>query len=70
MMSEKQFIKSQKDCAKMLGMSLSEYDNYCKNLKVNKQTLSEKKDEKEKFDNNILNFLGLTTKDLKTKKGK
>lgn len=43
MMSEKQFIKSQKDCAKMLGMSLSEYDNYCKNLKVNKQTLSEKK---------------------------
>ena len=40
MMSEKQFIESQKECAKMLGMSLSEYENYCKDLKVPKQTLN------------------------------
>lgn len=69
MMSEKQFIESQKECAKMLGMSLSEYENYCKNLKVPKQTLSETKDEKKEYDNDILNFLGLTPKDLKTTKG-
>ncbi len=34
MMNEKQFVESQKDCATMPGMSLSEYQEYCKNLKV------------------------------------
>ena len=37
MMSEQEFIESQKECATMLGMSLSEYEKYCKNLKVPKQ---------------------------------
>lgn len=69
MMSEKQFIESQKECASMLGMSLSEYENYCKNLKVPRQEISKEKNEKTEYDNSILNFLGLTPKDLKTKKG-
>lgn len=34
MMNEKQFIESQKDCASMLGMFLSEYQDYCKNIKI------------------------------------
>lgn len=68
MMSEKQFIESQKECASMLGMSLSEYEEYCKNLKVPKQTINEEKNEQIEYDNSILNFLGLTPKDLKTKK--
>lgn len=35
-MSEKEFIESQKECAAMLGMSLSEYQEYCKKVKVPK----------------------------------
>lgn len=69
MMSEKQFIESQKECAKMLGMSLSEYENYCKDLKVSKQTLNEELDEKTEYDNSVLTTLGLTPVDLKNKKG-
>jgi len=65
MMSEKQFIESQKECASMLGMSLSEYENYCKELKIPKQTLSKEKNKKKEYDNNILNCLGLTPEDLK-----
>ena len=41
MMNEKEFLKSQKECAEMLGMSLSEYQEYCNNLKV--PTNNEKK---------------------------
>ena len=65
MMSEKQFIESQKDCASMLGMSLSKYEEYCKKIKVPKQKLSEEKIE---YDNSILEFLGLTPEDLKVRK--
>ena len=66
MMSEKQFIESQKECAKILGMSLSEYENYCKDLKVPKQTLNnEELDEKTEYDNSVLTNLGLTPNDLK-----
>lgn len=36
MMTEKQFIESQKECAKIPGMFLSEYQDYCKNIKVPK----------------------------------
>ena len=65
MMSEKQFIESQKDCANMLGMSLSEYEEYCKKIKVPKQNIDEEKNE---YDNSILEFLGLTPEDLKFRK--
>ena len=34
MMSEKEFNASQEECARMLGMTLDEYLNYCKNIKV------------------------------------
>lgn len=68
MMTEKEFIESQKECAKMMGMSLEEYVDYCKKLKVPKQTLSETKDEKTEYDNSILDFLGLKPNDLKIKK--
>ena len=65
MMSEKQFIESQKDCASMLGMTLSEYEEYCKKIKVPKQNLTEEKIE---YDNSVLEFLGLTPEDLKVRK--
>ena len=65
MMSEKQFIESQKDCASMLGMTLSEYEEYCKKIKVPKQNINEEKNE---YDNSVLEFLGLTPEDLKVRK--
>ena len=68
MMTEKQFIESQKECASMIGMSLGEYQKYCENLKIPKQVLNEDIEEIE-YDNDILNFLGLTPEDLKVKKG-
>ena len=64
-MSEKEFIESQKECASMLGMNLSEYEEYCKNIKIPAKTLNEDSKNKRKYDNDILNFLGLTPKDLK-----
>lgn len=66
MMSEQEFIKSQKDCASMLGMSLNEYEEYCKNSKVN----AIEKQSKRKYDNSILPFLGLTEQDLKVNKNR
>jgi len=65
MMSEKEFIESQKECANMLGMTLSEYEEYCKNVKIPEKTLDEDLKNKRKYNNNILNFLGLTPEDLK-----
>lgn len=65
MMSEKQFIESQKECASMLGMTLSEYQNYCNDVKVPKIDVYKK----QKYDNKILSFLGLKPKDLKKRKG-
>ena len=41
-MNKKRFIKSQKDCASMLGMSLKEYDDYRENIKVIKRKPIEK----------------------------
>ena len=35
MMNEKEFLKSQKECASMLNMSLDEYNEYLKKTKVN-----------------------------------
>lgn len=64
-MVEKQFIVSQNEYASMLGMSLSEYENYCKSLKVPKQKIREDREEKMEYDNGILNFLGLAPEDLK-----
>lgn len=61
MMTEKQFIESQKECASMLGMSLGEYLDYCENVKI-----TPRDDKKEpKYDNTILEELGLNVNDLK-----
>ena len=67
MMTEEQFIESQKECADMLGMSLSEYQEYCKNLKVPDDT----KEIVKKNDGNtnkFLKFIGVSKTKLKTRK--
>lgn len=66
MMTEKQFIESQKECATMLGMSLSEYQEYCKNLKVPKQ--KESLTSEEENTSNFLNFLNIEKEQLKKRK--
>ena len=65
MMTEKQFIESQKECASMLGMSLSEYQNYCKNVKV--PTHEEKVKKIEGNTSSFINYLGLDSNILKNK---
>ena len=68
MMSEKQFIESQKECASMLGMSLSEYEEYCKNIKVpTESTIAENKDNDDKTAD-LLNYLGIDESILKKRK--
>ena len=34
MMTKEEFLESQKECAEMLGMTLDDYEIYCKNIKV------------------------------------
>ena len=63
MMSEKEFIESQKDCAKMLGMTLEEYEEFCKDTKIPKEILKTR-NRKRKYDNSLLKYLGLTPKNL------
>lgn len=63
MLNSKEFLKEEKDCATMLGMTLEEYRNYVKNTKVpNKKVVKSKKND------DILFKLGLTSKDLKIRK--
>lgn len=68
MMNEKQFIESQKECARMLGMSLSEYQDYCKNIKVPKQEITENESDSNGNTNIFLNYLGLDNSILKKRK--
>ena len=63
MLNEKEFLKEEKDCANLLGMSIEEYRNYVKNVKV-----PTKKFNKTKYDNSILKCLGLSANDLKLRK--
>ncbi len=67
MMSEKDFFESQKECAEMLGMSLSEYQEYCNNLRV---PTDNKKSDKEKENRTLemLKILGLNENKLKCRK--
>lgn len=60
MMSKKEFLKSQKECASMLGMNVINYQQYVKNLKV-----PNIKKEKPTYDNSILNRLGISESMLK-----
>ncbi len=61
MLTSREFLKEEKECATMLGMTLEEYRNYVKDTKVpNKKVNSSKKGK-----DDILSKLGLTKKDLK-----
>ena len=62
MLTKKQFIKSQKECADMLGRTLQEYNKYCQKLKAPK---SQKKINNIKYNNIMLKSLGLKREDLK-----
>ena len=61
MMNKKEFLKSQQECADMLGITLKEYNKDCKNTKI---SLRRTRRKKYKYDNSILEKLGLTSKDL------
>ncbi len=61
-MNKEKYIESQSDCAKLLGQSISEYNESLKSIKCfnfEKTTSNEKKVK------NIMNQLGLIEKDLK-----
>ncbi len=68
MMNEKQFIESQKECAAMLGMSLSDYQEYCRVLKFpnNEKHTNDKKDDGNTY--KILKQLGIDSSILKKRK--
>ena len=68
MMNEKEFIESQKECASMLGMSLKEYEEYCKNLKV--ETEISKKEHLEDKTFEMLKYFGIKENKLKRRKEK
>ena len=63
MLDRKQFVEEEKDCASMLGLTLKEYRQSLKNVKV--QNYNKKKYINKKYDNSILKSLGLSEKDLK-----
>jgi len=62
-MDEKQLLESQKECAKMLGMTFKEYKQYLKNVKVSTASKSQQTQ-----DNSFLQFLGLKETQLKLRK--
>ncbi len=66
MLDQQKFIEEEKDCASMLGLTLKEYRQSLKNVKVHKQNMES--DKNRKYDNSILKTLGLTEKDLKRRR--
>lgn len=62
-MNKKEFIKEEKDCADMLGMNIEEYRKYVQDIKI-----PTKQSKKEKYDNSILEKLGLSIADLKKRR--
>ena len=65
MLSKRQFIEEEKDCAAMLGLTLKEYRQ---DLKTTKVRNVESKETKKAHDNSILCKLGLSENDLKRRK--
>lgn len=63
MISKKELIKEQKDCADMLGMSLSEYQRSLRETKVPVKDTT-----KVTYDNSILKDLGINEEMLKKRK--
>ena len=68
MMTERQFIESQKECASMLGMSLGEYLDYCKNIKITPRNDIESIQEEQGNTEEILKYLGISKEMLKIRK--
>ena len=62
-MNKQQFMKEKKDCASLMGLTLKEYRQSLKNVKANNNIVDDTK--KRKYDNSILDRLGLSKKDLK-----
>ena len=62
MMSEKEFIKSQKECADMLGMTLKEYNKYLEKSKVNDDIKNDT------VDNKFLKEINIKESQLKLRK--
>ena len=67
MINEKNFFESQKECADMLGMSLSEYQEYCNNLRVPTDN-KKNKEEKENRTLEMLKILEINESKLKCRK--
>jgi len=63
MMDSKEFLVDEKDCAKVLGMTLSEYRAYLKTVKPLDITEFEEEESDEK--DSFLEYLGLTEDILK-----
>lgn len=63
MLNNKEVILEEKECAEMLGMSVKKYRESLKKVKAPaKENIS---DDKIKYDNSVLNFLGIKESDLK-----
>lgn len=62
MMNKNEFIKSQKECADMLGMTMKEYNEYLEKAKVNNNIKNDK------IDKNFLKFINIKESQLKIRK--
>ena len=58
-MTEKEFLEEQEECAKMLGMTLEEYLEYLKNIKVPDKDFNSDYDA-EKDKERLLNYFGIS----------
>ncbi len=65
MLSKKEMLQEEKDCAEMLGLKLENYRKSLKNIKAPKK---EKETSKVEYDNSILKALGFEKSILKKKK--
>ncbi len=65
MLSRRKFLEEEKDCADMLGLTIEEYRESLKKIKLGK---SEKKESKQRYDNSFLKTLGIKESMLKNKK--
>ena len=61
-MTNKEFKKSQEDCARMLGMTPAEYENYCTTLKVPRDICKSDNEDKTK---ELMDYFGITDDMLK-----
>ena len=61
MLTEEEFLKEEKECADLIGITLKEYRNSLKSIKI----IPRKDNKKGRYDNSVLYKLGLTEKDLK-----